>query len=640
MPKNDKEYGASSIVVLEGLEPVRKRPGMYIGTTSQTGVNHCLHEIVDNAIDEALAGRCHNIEIRVGSDSYLTVFDDGAGIPVDKVPKYNISALELVMTKLHAGGKFNQDAYKVSGGLHGVGASVVNALSEHVIVEVKRDGQIYRQEYKRGIPLYPVKKVSSSQLNFPFEHGTAFSFLPDTEIFQETIEINYHSFKKQIKERAYLVSKVMFRIINDKVQDKLAYYFDGGIISLINDLNRGRKVLHDTIYLRKQNDDKEVEVAIQYNDSMTENVHSFVNVINTAEGGTHLTGFRISLTKAINSYARKTLAEKELGETLSGDDVKEGLTAVVYIKMPSTNLQFEGQTKTKLGNSEVQAVVQSAVSEYLDVYFEENPKVAKEILSKILLAQKARLAAKAAKEAVLRKGALEGASLPGKLADCRSKNPEESELYIVEGDSAGGSAKAGRDSRTQAILPLFGKVLNTERARLDQVIKSDKFKDLIVAIGAGIGEQFDVNKLRYHKIIIMSDADVDGSHIKCLYLTFLFRHMPEVIKRGYVYIAMPPLFKITHGKKVKYAFTDAERDAYVKTIEGQKYAIQRYKGLGEMNADELQDTTMSAQSRLLKQVTVDDAEAADLVFNMLMGEEVPPRKKYIVTHARMANLDI
>lgn len=640
MPKNDKEYGASSIVVLEGLEPVRKRPGMYIGTTSQTGVNHCLHEIVDNAIDEALAGRCHNIEVRVGNDNYLTVFDDGAGIPVDKVPKYNISALELVMTKLHAGGKFNQDAYKVSGGLHGVGASVVNALSEHVIVEVKRDGQIYRQEYKRGIPLYPVKKVSSSQLNFPFEHGTAFSFLPDKEIFQETIEINYNNFKKQIKERAYLVSKVMFRIINDKVQDKLAYYFDGGIISLINDLNRGRKVLHDTIYLRKQNDDKEVEVAIQYNDSMTENVHSFVNVINTAEGGTHLTGFRISLTKAINSYARKTLAEKELGETLSGDDVKEGLTAVVYVKMPSTNLQFEGQTKTKLGNSEVQAVVQSAVSEYLDVYFEENPKVAKEILSKILLAQKARLAAKAAKEAVLRKGALEGASLPGKLADCRSKNPEESELYIVEGDSAGGSAKAGRDSRTQAILPLFGKVLNTERARLDQVIKSDKFKDLIVAIGAGIGEQFDVNKLRYHKIIIMSDADVDGSHIKCLYLTFLFRHMPEVIKRGYVYIAMPPLFKITHGKKVKYAFTDAERDAYVKTIEGQKYAIQRYKGLGEMNADELQDTTMSAQSRLLKQVTVDDAEAADLVFNMLMGEDVPPRKKYIVTHARMANLDI
>lgn len=640
MPKNDNDYGASSIVVLEGLEPVRKRPGMYIGTTSQTGVNHCLHEIVDNAIDEALAGRCHNIEIRVGANDYLTVFDDGAGIPVDKVAKYNISALELVMTKLHAGGKFNQDAYKVSGGLHGVGASVVNALSEHVIVEVKRNGQLYRQEFKRGIPQYSVKKVSTSQLNFPFEHGTAFSFIPDKEIFQETIEINYNNFKKQIKERAYLVSKVLFRITNDKIQDKLAYYFDGGIISLINDLNRGRKVLHETIYLRKQNGDKEVEVAIQYNDSMNESVHSFVNVINTAEGGTHLTGFRISLTKAINAYARKTLAEKELGETLTGDDVKEGLTAVVYIKMPSTNLQFEGQTKTKLGNSEVQAVVQSAVSEYLDVYFEENPKVAKEILSKILLAQKARLAAKAAKEAVMRKGALEGASLPGKLADCRSKNPEESELYIVEGDSAGGSAKAGRDSRTQAILPLFGKVLNTERARLDQVIKSDKFKDLIVAIGAGIGDQFDVAKLRYHKIIIMSDADVDGSHIKCLYLTFLFRHMPEVIKRGYVYIAMPPLFKITHGKKVKYAFTDAERDIYVKTLEGAKHAIQRYKGLGEMNADELQDTTMSAQSRLLKRITVEDAEAADLVFNMLMGEDVPPRKKFIVTHARMANLDI
>ncbi|MEN9327360.1 MAG: gyrase subunit gyrase subunit protein [Candidatus Parcubacteria bacterium] len=637
---NESDYGASSIVVLEGLEPVRKRPGMYIGTTSQTGVNHCLHEIVDNAIDEALAGRCSNIHVRVGENNYLTVFDDGAGIPVDKVDKYNISALELVMTKLHAGGKFNQGAYKVSGGLHGVGASVVNALSEHVIVEIKRDGQVYRQEYKRGIPLYPVKKVPSSQLGFPFEHGTAFSFLPDKEIFQETIEINYNNFKKQVKERAYLVSRVFFRIENDKIADKVAYYFDGGIISLINDLNRGRKVLHEPIYIRKQSGDKEVEVAIQYNDSISESVHSFVNVINTHEGGTHLTGFRISLTKSINSYARKTLAEKELGEALSGDDVKEGLTAVVYIKMPSTNLQFEGQTKTKLGNSEVQAVVQQAVGEALDVYFEENPKVGREILSKILLAQKARLAAKAAKEAVLRKGALEGASLPGKLADCRSKNPEESELYIVEGDSAGGSAKAGRDSRTQAILPLFGKVLNTERARLDQVIKSDKFKDLIVAIGAGIGDQFDVAKLRYHKIIIMSDADVDGSHIKCLYLTFLYRHMPEIIKRGYVYIAMPPLFKITHGKKVKYAFTDAERDAYVKTLEGAKHMIQRYKGLGEMNADELQDTTMNAQSRLLKQITVEDADEADQIFNMLMGEEVPPRKKFIVTHARLANLDI
>lgn len=638
--KNDNDYGASSIVVLEGLEPVRKRPGMYIGTTSQTGVNHCLHEIVDNAIDEALAGRCHNIQVQISENNYLTVFDDGAGIPVDKVPKYNVSALELVMTKLHAGGKFNTDAYKVSGGLHGVGASVVNALSEHVIAEVKRDGQIYRQEYKRGIPLYPVKKVSTSMLHFPFEHGTAISFLPDKEIFQETIEINYNNFKKQIKERAYLVSKVLFRITNEKNKEKIAYYFEGGIVSLIKDLNRDKRTIHDPIYIKKQTADKEVEVVIQYNDSINENVHSFVNVINTAEGGTHLTGFRIALTKSINSYAKKTIAEKELSEALTGEDVKEGLTAVVYVKMPSTNLQFEGQTKTKLGNSEVQAVVQQAVGEYLDVFFEENPKVGKEILSKILLAQKARLAAKAAKEAVMRKGALEGASLPGKLADCRSKNPEESELYIVEGDSAGGSAKAGRDSRTQAILPLFGKVLNTERARLDQVIKSDKFKDLIVAIGAGIGDQFNIEKLRYHKIIIMSDADVDGSHIKCLYLTFLYRHMPEVLKRGYVYIAMPPLYKITQGKKVKYVFTDDERDKYTKTLEGTKYVIQRYKGLGEMNADELRDTTMNAQTRLLKQITVDDAEEADQVFNMLMGEDVPPRKKFIVTHALMANLDI
>ena len=447
--KKNYSYSAESIVVLEGLEPVRKRPGMYIGTTSQMGVNQCLNEIVDNAIDEALAGFCRNIKIIIEENDYLTVFDDGRGIPVEIMPKYGVSALEVVMTKLHAGGKFTASAYKVSGGLHGVGASVVNALSSHLIVEVIRDSVLYRQEYKRGFPLYPVKRVDHSILGFNNSSGTAVSFLPDREIFKETIELSYSAFKKQIKERAYLISSVYFKIENKKEKEKLAFYFDGGIVSLVRDLNRGKRVLFDEpIFIKKQINDKEIQVAIQYNDSITENVHSFVNVINTVEGGTHLTGFRTALTKAINSYAKKELGEKNKEETFIGDDVKEGLTAVVYVKMPSTNLQFEGQTKAKLGNSEIQTLVQQTVFENLNTYFEENPKVAKSILEKVFLAQKARLAAKAAKEAVLRKGALEGVSLPGKLADCQEKDPAKSELFIVEGDSAGGSAKQGRDRKT------------------------------------------------------------------------------------------------------------------------------------------------------------------------------------------------
>lgn len=636
------DYGAESIVVLEGLEPVRKRPGMYIGTTSQLGVNHCLNEIIDNSIDEALAGFASKVKIIIQENGYFTVFDNGRGIPVEKVSKYKVSALELVMTKLHAGGKFSQSAYKISGGLHGVGASVVNALSDHVIVEVRREGKLYRQEYKRGKPQGDVEKVKSSVLGFDFDNGTAVSFLPDKTIFTETIEIHYPTLKKQLKERAYLIRNVMFQIENRKSNDKMSYFFDGGIISLINDLNRGKKTIHDPIFINKAVGDKEVEVVVQYNDSISENVYSFVNVINTVEGGTHLTGFRIALTKAINTYAKKELAEKDKEDSLTGDDVKEGLTAIVYVKMPSTNLQFEGQTKTKLGNSEVQSVVQQAVSEYLDVYFEENPRVAKEILGKILLAQKARLAAKAAKEAVLRKGALEGSALPGKLADCQEKDPALSELFMVEGNSAGGTAKQGRDRKFQAILPLRGKVLNTERAYLDKVLAFKEIKDLVIALGMGIGETVDYKKLRYHKIVIMTDADVDGEHIMTLLLTFFFRHMPQIIENGHLYVAQPPLYKIQQGKKVEYAYSEDQKEKAVKRIgaNGMNINVQRYKGLGEMNPEQLWETTMNPENRILKKINIEDSQEADHIFTMLMGDEVPPRKKFIVTHAKSANLDI
>ena len=642
MATNSSDYGADSIVVLEGLEPVRKRPGMYIGTTSQLGVNHCLNEIIDNSIDESLAGFAKNVRITIEENGYLTVTDDGRGIPVDIIPKYKISALEIVMTKLHAGGKFNQGAYKISGGLHGVGASVVNALSDHIIVEVKRDGKLYRQEYKRGIPQGKVERVRTSKMNFPFEQGTGVSFIPDKSIFTETIEIHYPTLKKQLKERAYLIKRVMFQIHNKKMNDRTAYFFDGGILSLISDLNRGKKVLHDAIFINKLVGDKEVEVAIQYNDSMAESVYSFVNVINTHEGGTHLTGFRIALTKSINNYARKELAQKDTEDALTGDDVKEGLTAIVYIKMPSTNLQFEGQTKTKLGNSEVQSVVQQSVSEYLDTYFEENPRVGKEILGKILLAQKARLAAKAAKEAVMRKGALEGSALPGKLADCQEKDPALSELFMVEGNSAGGTAKQGRDRKYQAILPLRGKILNTERAYLDKVLAFKEIKDLVIALGMGIGETIDYKKLRYHKIVVMTDADVDGEHIMTLLLTFFFRHMPQIVENGHLYVAQPPLYKIQQGKKIEYAYSEDEKEKMVKRIgsNGINVNVQRYKGLGEMNPEQLWATTMNPKNRILKQVMIADTQEADHVFTMLMGDEVPPRKKFIVAHAKLASLDI
>lgn len=638
--QSSQSYGAESITVLEGLDPVRKRPGMYIGSTSQQGVNESLREIIDNGVDEALAGFARIIHVIVEKNGYLTVYDNGRGIPVDTVPKYNKSALEMVMTMLHAGGKFGQGAYKVSGGLHGVGASVVNALSSHLIAEVRRDGKLYRQEYARGIPQTAVDIVPESKIGFPFAQGTGVSFLPDGDIFKETIEVSDTYLLKQIKDRAYLIPGVQFFLENRKTGEKHAFYFEGGITSLIRDMNMGKKPLHQPIYIKGNEGDIEVEVAIQFNDSLIENVHSYVNVIHTSEGGTHLTGFRMAMTKAINAYATKVLAEKDFKENFSGNDIKEGLSAVVYVKMPSNDVQFEGQTKAKLGNSEVQSVVQTTVSNFLDIYFEEHPKDGREIIGKILLAQRARLAAKAAKDAVLRKGALEGSALPGKLADCQEKDPEKSEIFIVEGDSAGGSAKAGRDRRTQAILPLFGKILNTERYRLDRVITSDKFKDLIVALGAGIGEQFDLKKARYHKIIIMTDADIDGSHIKTLYLTFFFRHLTSFVQNGMVYVAVPPLYKATKGKEKKYLFTDEDKQVFLTEHEGETWNIQRFKGLGEMNAEELWETTMNPQDRLLKQITVDDAEEADETFTMLMGEEVPPRKKFITTHAKLANLDV
>lgn len=673
------DYTGASIKVLEGLEPVRKRPGMYIGTTSIDGLYHCLAEIVDNSIDEALAGYANEVRVILEKNGYITIHDNGRGIPVDTEPKTGKSALEVIMTTLHAGGKFDSENYKVSGGLHGVGASVVNALSDHVIVEVKRDGGMYRQEYERGIVKTAVEKVADSKLNSPFERGTSYSFYPDITIFKDGIELAFRNVCKKIKDRAYLIPSVMFRIYDEKEDRSAAYFFDGGIRSLLTDLNKNKKVLHIPLYHRADlGGNIELEVALQYNDGMSENVHSYVNVINTKEGGTHLTGFRMALTRAVNAYGKKENLFKETEEGLTGEDVREGLTAIVYLKMPSNDLQFEGQTKSKLGNPEIQGLVQGTLNKFFDTTFEENPRIAREVIGKILLAQRARLAAKAAKEAVLRKGALEGATLPGKLADCQEKNPSLSEIFIVEGDSAGGSAKQGRDRKTQAILPLRGKILNTERAYLDKVLQFKELKDLVIALGMGIGESIDYRKLRYHKVVIMTDADVDGAHIRTLILTFFFRHLPDVIAKGHVYIAQPPLFKISRGKTFEYAFSEEERSNAIERLSVKKQAkeeavdtspeeseevvvsdeseeekaetaktkaksniiVQRYKGLGEMNPDQLWETTMNPESRTLKQVTLADTEEADAVFTMLMGEEVPPRKKYITTHAHLASLDV
>lgn len=640
MATKPNTYSGDQIVVLEGLEPVRKRPAMYIGSTSLAGVHHCLNEIIDNSIDEALAGFARNVWITIHEDQSVTVRDDGRGIPVDKVPKYNISALELVMTKLHAGGKFEGKAYRVSGGLHGVGASVVNALSTWVTVQVRRDGGVYEQSFKQGIAQAPVKKVGKAD-----DTGTITSFLPDTEIFKEGITLNFDTVKKQVRDRAYLIAKLAFHLTDERSNQDVHYYFDGGISSLVKALNRKKVVLHDPISIKKTSPDGEIEaeITIQYNDSFSETVESYVNVIQTVEGGTHLTGFRMALTRAINDYAKKIGANKNGDDNITGEDTREGLTAVVYMKMPSQNLQFEGQTKGKLGNAEVQPFVQSVVKEGLDTYFEENPVDARKILEKVYLAAKARLAAKAAKDAIIRKGALEGASLPGKLADCQEKDPSVSELFIVEGDSAGGSAKQGRDRKFQAILPLRGKILNTERARLDKIVESEAIKNLIIALGMGIAESINPEKLRYHRVVIMTDADVDGEHIMTLLLTFFYRHLPYIVEKGHLYIAQPPLYKISYGKTSIYAYSDEERDALLKKHGASIKTtpnIQRYKGLGEMNPEQLWETTMNPANRVMRQVTMNDAVAIDNIFSMLMGDEVPPRKRFIQTHAKNATLDI
>ncbi|OGM15373.1 DNA topoisomerase IV subunit B [Candidatus Woesebacteria bacterium RIFCSPLOWO2_01_FULL_43_11] len=654
MAKRDfSDYTAKEIQVLEGLEPVRKRPGMYIGSTDSRGLHECLREIVDNSVDESFAGVAKNIWVIISKDGFATVRDDGRGIPVDK-HKSGVSALELTMTKLHAGGKFGGGAYKISGGLHGVGASVVNALSSFFRVLVLREGKAYFQEYKVGKPLKGVSLASEKQISewLPKKwgvsvgeetSGTITTFYPDKAIFGDTA-FDDDKVKALLKDRAYLVGGLSFHFSDERNGETASFYFEGGIKSLVAHSNRGKVAVSDVIYMSKEEGGVSCEVALQYTDSYTENVKGFVNGINTTDGGTHVTGFRIALTRAISDYAKRLNGNGGNGKNedkniLTGDDLKEGLTAVVYIKMPSEALQFESQTKAKLNNPEIQGFAATAVKEGLDTFFEEHPTDSKRILEKVFLAAQARLAARAAKEAVLRKGALEGAMLPGKLADCQTSDPTISELYIVEGDSAGGSAKQGRDRKFQAILPLGGKILNTERAQLDKIVKFEEIRDLIVALGGGIGDSLNYEKVRYHRIIIMTDADVDGGHIKTLLLTFFFRHMPEVINRGFLYVALPPLYKIQIAKVIHYAYTDEEKDTILKR-DGGKPVIQRYKGLGEMNPMQLWETTMDPAKRTLKQISVGDAEAADRMFTMLMGEEVPPRKKFIQTHAKLATLDI
>ncbi len=644
-----QNYTADSIQVLEGLEPVRKRPGMYIGSTDAKGFRHLLLEIIDNSLDEAIAGYAKNIWVTILTDGRAMVTDDGRGIPVDINPKYKVSALELAMTKLHAGAKFDNRAYQASGGLHGVGASVVNALSSWMRVEVRRDNTTYFQEYKAGNAQGPVttidkdKKEADQAKNLsphPLPKiGTTTIFLPDKTVFGD-LQWDSESLEQLLRERAYLIAGVKIIFTDQRTNSIKVFYFEGGIRSLINHLNRNKKTLNSMAYFTRQFEKCFIEVALQYNDSFAENVYSFVNTVNTVDGGTHVTGFRMALTRAINDYAAKIGTIKAESESLTGEDAREGLTAVIFVKMPADSIQFESQTKTKLNNQEVMGYVTQMVKEGLDTYFEENPADARAIMEKVMLAARARLAARAAKDAVIRKGALEGMTLPGKLADCQEKDPSVSELYLVEGDSAGGSAKQGRDRRFQAILPIGGKILNTERAQLDKIVQFEDLKDLIIALGMGIGETVNIDKLRYHRIILMCDADVDGEHINTLLLTFFYRHLREVIEKGFLYLAMPPLFKIQSGKEIHYVYTEEERDKLTAQYQGKNITIQRYKGLGEMNPEQLWETTMNPAARILKQVTIQDAAEADATFSMLMGDEVPPRKRFIQTRAKTATLDL
>jgi DNA gyrase subunit B len=658
--KNQKsgasDYDASKIQVLEGLEAVRKRPGMYIGSTGKEGMHHLIKEICDNCIDEAIAGHAQNIRIRILEDGGIEVADDGRGIPVDVHPKTGKSTLETVLTVLHAGGKFGGGGYKVSSGLHGVGSSVVNALSTKLKAEVKKDGKLYTQEYERGIPLSDISNLAMAKEEID-STGTTITFYPDPDIF-ETVEVDFDWVVDYIRHQAYLTKGIYIDAEDLRSDKREAFYFEGGIKSYVEHLNLSKTLVSDDIfYVDKTVDGTQVEVAIQYSDAYNENVRAFANNVFNPEGGTHMTGFRSALTRVINDYARKNGLLKEKDINLSGDDTREGLTAVISVKIEDP--QFEGQTKNKLGNTEVRTHVEQVMNEWLAYYFEENPSSAKKIIGKAILAARARAAARAARDNVIRKGVLDSTSLPGKLSDCSSKDPNDSELYVVEGDSAGGSAKGGRDSRTQAILPLRGKVLNVERARIDKMLANNEIKSLIAALGVGIGEQFDVSRIRYKKIVIMTDADVDGSHIRTLLLTLFFRHFEPIISSGYLYIAQPPLFAITHNKKKHYAYTDEEKSKILKDISGKNIAeedisdlesgdtklkgvsMQRYKGLGEMDADQLWETTMNPENRVLIQVNVGDGEKADRIFNKLMGDEVLLRKNFIQSRAKFVkDLDV
>ena len=647
-----ESYDGSQIQVLEGLEPVRKRPGMYIGSTGYDGVHHLIKEIADNSIDEAIAGYATRVDVRLLADGGITITDDGRGIPVDKHPKTGLSTLETVLTVLHAGGKFGGGGYKVSSGLHGVGSSVVNALSTKMVAEVVRGGQLYRVAFERGGIAQPLKKVGKTDR----PTGTSITFYPDPTIFKETVTFDYKWVVSYLRHQAYLTKGIYASVYDERTHERRAFYFDGGIKSYVKHLNIGKDVLSpDIFYVEKQVEDCMVEVAIQYNDTYVELVKPFANNVLTPDGGTHLVGFRSAMTRVINDYARKNNLLKEKEDNLTGDDIREGLTAIILVKLPDP--QFEGQTKNKLGNPEMRRYVEQVMNEYFSYYLEENPAVAKKIVGKALLAARARKAARAARDNVIRKGALDGMGLPGKLWDCSSRKPADSELYIVEGNSAAGSAKEGRDSKTQAILPLRGKVLNTERARLDKMFANKEIVALIQAIGVGIGDSFDINGLRYHKIIIMTDADVDGSHIATLLLTFLFRYMKEVVEAGYVYLAKPPLYSINRGQKKIYAYGEDERDEILNRIIAEEAArqastdtsddkikqagvtISRFKGLGEMDADQLWETTMNPENRVLIQVRVEDAEAADAIFTKLMGDEVSLRKNFIQNRAQGAKLE-
>ncbi|MDB5177369.1 MAG: gyrB [Candidatus Saccharibacteria bacterium] len=649
---NDGSYDASQIQVLEGLEPVRKRPGMYIGSTGFDGVHHLIKEIADNSIDEAIAGYATKITVTILEDGGLRVEDDGRGIPVDKHEKTGKSSLETVLTVLHAGGKFGGGGYKVSSGLHGVGSSVVNALSTKLVAEVRMNGKLYRQEYSIGVPKADIAVVGKST-----DTGTTITFYPDPTIFKETVEFDYEWVVNYLRHQAYLTKGIYVAVRDERTKQRAAFYFEGGIQSYVKHLNIGKDVVDGSVfYVERQVEESMVEVAIQYNETFVETVKPFANNVLTPDGGTHLIGFRSALTRVINDYARKSGLLKEKEENLTGDDIREGLTAIILVKLPDP--QFEGQTKNKLGNPEVRRYVEQVMNEYFSYYLDENPAVAKKIVGKSLLAARARKAARAARDNVIRKGALDGLSLPGKLADCSSKDPSESEIYIVEGDSAGGSAKSGRDSRTQAILPLRGKVLNTERARLDRMLGNNEIVSLIKAFGVGIGDQFDINGLRYHRVVIMTDADVDGSHISTLLLTFFFRYMPEIIAGGHVYLAKPPLFLLRQGTKKEYAYSDEERDSIIQRMIAERKEkgtkvdsdadltkqagitmLQRYKGLGEMDAEQLWDTTMNPENRVLIQVKVEDAEKTDAIFTKLMGDQVDLRKSFIQSRAKSLSLE-